>query len=110
MIISVVQSEMLSSVEGIGFLLVPHRSLFNVGPVYLGIILVLIASALMVNLAVSTLERYLGARPLRCKRSRRTCTSLVLRRPHRGISKHGDPHDASQRKGSILLQVTSIGI
>jgi NitT/TauT family transport system permease protein len=61
-IISVVQSEMLSSVEGIGFLISYHRSLFNVGQVYLGIILVLVAAA-MVNFAVSALEQYLGARP-----------------------------------------------
>jgi NitT/TauT family transport system permease protein len=61
-IISVVQSEMLSSVDGIGFLISYHRSLFNVGQVYLGIILVLVAAA-AVNLAVSALERRLGARP-----------------------------------------------
>jgi NitT/TauT family transport system permease protein len=61
-IISVVQSEMLSSVDGIGFLISYHRSLFNVGQVYLGIILVLVAAA-AVNLAVSALERRFGARP-----------------------------------------------
>ncbi len=60
-IISVVQSEMLSSVEGIGFLISYHRALFNVGQVYLGIILVLVAAA-TVNVAVSGLERRFGVR------------------------------------------------
>jgi NitT/TauT family transport system permease protein len=61
-IISVVQSEMLSSVDGLGFWISYHRSLFNVGQVYLGIILVLIVAA-AVNLAVSALERRFGRRP-----------------------------------------------
>jgi ABC-type nitrate/sulfonate/bicarbonate transport system permease component len=53
---------MLSSVDGLGFWISYHRSLFNVGQVYLGIILVLIAAA-AVNLAVSALERRFGRRP-----------------------------------------------
>ncbi|HVY59822.1 MAG TPA: ABC transporter permease subunit [Xanthobacteraceae bacterium] len=61
-IISVIQSEMLSSVDGLGFWISYHRSLFNVGQVYFGIILVL-ATAAIVNLAVSALERRFGRRP-----------------------------------------------
>ena len=61
-IISVVQSEMLSSVAGLGFLISYHRSLFNVGQVYLGIILVLLVAATG-NFAVSALERRFGRRP-----------------------------------------------
>jgi NitT/TauT family transport system permease protein len=58
-IISVVQSEMLSATDGLGFWISYHRSLFNVGQVYFGILLVL-AVAAVVNLVVSTLERRLG--------------------------------------------------
>jgi NitT/TauT family transport system permease protein len=61
-IISVVQSEMLSSVDGLGFLISYHRSLFNVGQVYLGIMLVLLVAAAG-NFAVSALERRFGRRP-----------------------------------------------
>ena len=61
-IISVVQSEMLSSVAGLGFLISYHRSLFNVGQVYLGIMLVLLVAAAG-NFAVSALERRFGRRP-----------------------------------------------
>ena len=39
-----------------------HRSLFNVGQVYLGIILVLLVAAAG-NFAVSALERRFGRRP-----------------------------------------------
>jgi NitT/TauT family transport system permease protein len=61
-IISVVQSEMLSSIDGLGFLISYHRSLFNVGQVYLGIMLVLLVAAAG-NFAVSALERRFGRRP-----------------------------------------------
>jgi ABC-type nitrate/sulfonate/bicarbonate transport system permease component len=58
-IISVIQSEMLAATDGLGFWISYHRSLFNVGQVYLGIILVLIAAAVS-NIALSSLERRLG--------------------------------------------------
>jgi NitT/TauT family transport system permease protein/taurine transport system permease protein len=58
-IISVIQSEMLSATDGIGFWISYHRSLFNTGHVYLGIILVLVMAA-VANAALSALERRLG--------------------------------------------------
>jgi NitT/TauT family transport system permease protein len=58
-IISVVQSEMLASTDGLGFWISYHRSLFNVGQVYLGIILVLVTAA-VANVALSSLERRFG--------------------------------------------------
>ena len=58
-IISVVQSEMLSATDGIGFWISYHRSLFNVGHVYLGIILVLIVAA-AANGLLSAFERRTG--------------------------------------------------
>jgi NitT/TauT family transport system permease protein len=44
-IISVVQGEMLTSTDGLGFLISYHRALFNVGHVYFGIVLVLVIAA-----------------------------------------------------------------
>ncbi len=44
-IISVVQGEMLTSTDGLGFLISYHRALFNVGHVYLGILLVMVMAA-----------------------------------------------------------------
>ena len=58
-IISVVQSEMLSSTDGLGFWISYHRALFNTGQVYFGIILVLVTAA-VANLALSGLERRFG--------------------------------------------------
>ena len=58
-IISVVQGEMLTSTDGLGFLISYHRALFNVGHVYLGIMLVLVIAAVS-NVALSALERRLG--------------------------------------------------
>jgi NitT/TauT family transport system permease protein len=58
-IISVVQSEMLAATDGLGFWISYHRSLFNVGQVYLGILLVLVTAAVS-NVALSSLERRLG--------------------------------------------------
>lgn len=58
-IIGVVQSEMLASTDGLGFWISYHRSLFNVGQVYLGIILVLVTAA-AANAVLSLLERRLG--------------------------------------------------
>jgi ABC-type nitrate/sulfonate/bicarbonate transport system permease component len=56
-IISVVQSEMLSSTSGIGFLISYHRSLFHAGHVYLGILLV-VALAILANALLSRIERW----------------------------------------------------
>jgi len=62
-IIGVVLSEMLGSIDGIGFWVSYHRSLFNTGQVYLGILLAL-AMAAISNAALSMIEkRY--ARPTR---------------------------------------------
>ena len=58
-IIAVVQSEMLAATDGIGFWISYHRTLFNVGHVYLGIILVLIV-AMVANAVLSVLERRSG--------------------------------------------------
>jgi NitT/TauT family transport system permease protein/taurine transport system permease protein len=58
-IISVIQSEMLSATDGIGFWISYHRSLFNTGHVYLGITLVLVM-AVIANTALAALERRLG--------------------------------------------------
>jgi NitT/TauT family transport system permease protein/taurine transport system permease protein len=57
--ISVIQSEMLSATDGVGFWISYHRSLFNTGHVYLGIILVLVMAA-VANAALTALERRLG--------------------------------------------------
>jgi ABC-type nitrate/sulfonate/bicarbonate transport system permease component len=59
-IISVIQSEMLSATDGLGFWISYHRALFNTGQVYLGIILVLVTAA-VANLALSALEQKFGA-------------------------------------------------
>ena len=59
-IISVIQSEMLASTDGLGFWISYHRSLFNVGQVYLGIILVLVTAAIS-NVLLSLLENRLGS-------------------------------------------------
>lgn len=58
-IIAVVQSEMLAATDGIGFWISYHRTLFNVGHVYLGIILVLIVAA-AANWLLSRIEQRTG--------------------------------------------------
>jgi len=58
-IISVVQGEMLTSTDGLGFLISYHRALFNVGHVYFGIALVIVIAAVS-NIALSALERRFG--------------------------------------------------
>jgi NitT/TauT family transport system permease protein len=58
-IISVVQGEMLTSTDGLGFLISYHRALFNVGHVYLGILLVVVMAA-AAHVALSALERHFG--------------------------------------------------
>jgi NitT/TauT family transport system permease protein len=59
-IIGIIQSEMLASTDGLGFWISYHRSLFNVGQVYLGIILVLVTAAIS-NVLLSLLESHLGS-------------------------------------------------
>jgi NitT/TauT family transport system permease protein/taurine transport system permease protein len=58
-IISVVQGEMLTSTDGLGFLISYHRALFNVGHVYIGILLVVLMAA-AAHVALSALERHFG--------------------------------------------------
>jgi NitT/TauT family transport system permease protein len=58
-IISVVQGEMLTSTDGLGFLITYNRALFNTGQVYLGIVLVLVLAAVS-NYALSAIERRFG--------------------------------------------------
>jgi NitT/TauT family transport system permease protein len=58
-IISVVQSEMLSATDGLGFWISYHRALFNTGQVYLGIILVLVIAGIA-HLALTAVERKFG--------------------------------------------------
>lgn len=56
-IIGVIQSEMLSATDGLGFWISYHRSLFNVGQVYFGILLALVAAA-VANFGLSAIERH----------------------------------------------------
>jgi NitT/TauT family transport system permease protein/taurine transport system permease protein len=55
-VIGVVLSEMLGSTDGIGFWISYHRSLFNTGQVYLGILLALLVAGLA-NAVLSLVER-----------------------------------------------------
>jgi NitT/TauT family transport system permease protein/taurine transport system permease protein len=55
-VIGVVVAEMLASLDGIGFLISYHRTLFDTGHVYLGFLFAL-AIAIGVNRGLSTLER-----------------------------------------------------
>jgi NitT/TauT family transport system permease protein len=55
-VIAVVLSEMLGSTGGIGFWISYHRSLFNTGQVYLGILLALMIGG-MANMLLSFMER-----------------------------------------------------
>jgi NitT/TauT family transport system permease protein len=61
-VIGVVLAEMLGSADGIGFWISYHRSLFNSGQVYLGILLALMV-AWIANLLLSKVERAYGRRP-----------------------------------------------
>jgi ABC-type nitrate/sulfonate/bicarbonate transport system permease component len=58
-VIGVVVSEMLASVDGVGFWISYHRTLFNTGHVYLGISLALVC-VLIVNGALSRMEKHFG--------------------------------------------------
>jgi ABC-type nitrate/sulfonate/bicarbonate transport system permease component len=55
-VIAVVVAEMLASLDGIGFLISYHRTLFDTGDVYLGFLFA-IALAIGVNRGLSALER-----------------------------------------------------
>jgi NitT/TauT family transport system permease protein/taurine transport system permease protein len=55
-IIGVIVAEMLGSVQGIGYLITNYRNLYEIGAVYLGILLSLLC-ALFANLGLSVLER-----------------------------------------------------
>jgi ABC-type nitrate/sulfonate/bicarbonate transport system permease component len=56
-----VLSEMLGSADGIGFWISYHRSLFNTGQVYLGILMALMV-ARIANKLLSGVERIYGRR------------------------------------------------
>ena len=56
-IIAVVLSEMLASTDGLGFWISYHRSLFNTGQVYLGILLALFVAAIA-NALLSWIEKH----------------------------------------------------
>jgi len=60
-VIGVVLAEMLGSADGIGFWISYHRSLFNTGQVYLGIVLALLV-AWLANKMLSAVERIYGRR------------------------------------------------
>lgn len=56
-VIGVVVAEMLASLGGLGFYISYHRTLFNTGHVYLGILLALVC-VVFVNWALSRLEKH----------------------------------------------------
>ena len=58
-VIGVVVTEMLASLAGIGFWITYHRTLFNTGHVYLGMMLALLC-ALVVNWGLGRLEQRFG--------------------------------------------------
>ncbi len=58
-VIGVIVAEMLASLDGIGFLISYHRTLFDTGDVYLGFLFA-IALAVGVNRSLSMLERRFG--------------------------------------------------
>jgi NitT/TauT family transport system permease protein len=55
-VIGVIVTEMLASLGGIGFLISYHRSLFNTGHVYFGMVLALLM-AVAVNMGLSSIDR-----------------------------------------------------
>jgi NitT/TauT family transport system permease protein len=58
-VIGVVVTEMLASLGGVGFWISYHRTLFNTGHVYFGMVLALLI-AVAVNVALTRLERRIG--------------------------------------------------
>jgi NitT/TauT family transport system permease protein/taurine transport system permease protein len=59
-VIGVVVTEMLASLGGIGFLISYHRTLFDTGHVYFGMLLALLV-AVVVNVALTRLDRRVGS-------------------------------------------------
>jgi len=53
-------TEMLASLGGVGFLISYHRTLFDTGHVYFGMLLALLV-AVGVNLALTRLDRRVGS-------------------------------------------------
>jgi len=58
-VIGVVVTEMLASLGGIGYLISYHRTLFNTGHVYFGMMLALVMSV-AVNIGLTWLDRRIG--------------------------------------------------
>ena len=58
-VIGVIVTEMLASLQGVGFWISYHRTLFNTGHVYLGMMLAL-SCALITNWGLTALERKFG--------------------------------------------------
>ncbi len=58
-VIGVVVTEMLASLDGVGYWISYHRTLFNTGQVYVGILLALTA-VVIVNWGLSKLEHHFG--------------------------------------------------
>jgi NitT/TauT family transport system permease protein/taurine transport system permease protein len=58
-VIGVIVTEMLASLGGIGFLISYHRTLFNTGHVYFGMLLALVI-AVAVNIGLTWLDRRIG--------------------------------------------------
>jgi NitT/TauT family transport system permease protein len=58
-VIGVIVTEMLASLGGIGFLISYHRTLFNTGHVYFGMLLALVM-AVAVNIALTSFDRRIG--------------------------------------------------
>jgi NitT/TauT family transport system permease protein/taurine transport system permease protein len=65
-VIGVVVTEMLASLGGLGFLISYHRTLFDTGHVYFGMLLALLV-AVAVNVALTRLDRRIGASPTRAQ-------------------------------------------
>lgn len=59
---AVVLAEMLASLDGLGYWISYHRSMFNTGHVYLGIVLVVMLTY-VIGLLISLLERWAGTGP-----------------------------------------------
>jgi len=58
-VIGVIVTEMLASLGGIGFLISYHRTLFNTGHVYFGMLLALMM-AVAVNMGLTSIDRRIG--------------------------------------------------
>jgi NitT/TauT family transport system permease protein/taurine transport system permease protein len=65
-VIGVVVTEMLASLGGLGFLISYHRTLFDTGHVYFGMLLALLV-AVAANVALTRLDRRVGAWPTRAQ-------------------------------------------